>query len=741
MGGEIMKTKISKRRGKIISAVILFAALLGNSCFSSLSYAADVQEDEGIPIAGTAEETDDYKDDDESETASVTESREESGESEENDESERSDESDTTEESSPVEGNENTEEISDTKINEGSLGSAMTDRAANRTQADAIQWVKSKLGQSIDADGVYGAQCVDLILAYYDYLGVPRASGNGTDYTHNALPSGWSRIQGAVPQPGDILVYTGGYGHVAIYESDYSTYHQNFNSHQYVERITYRYNGLGSPYWGVIRPNWYTPPVPSNLGDSFYAIILKRDAWKPIQNTGSNVELCTEKNISNEKWLFQRQGDGSYIIKSCFDGKVLDVYGAGTTNYTNVWTYQQWGTDNGGQKWYIYQIADDNRWRIVPKLAANMSLDVVEGYSNDGTNVHIFTQNNSNAQQFAIYKIEEHRTVLKGLYISADRTAADVDENIQLKVTFDPVDTVYNTVRWASENEDVASVDQNGKVTAKKAGTVSIKCNDTFWPNYGARITLTFRQKVTEGWKQNSTGWWYQNADGSYPKNCWKKIGNSWYHFNASGYMQTGWQEIKSEWYYFGTSGAMKTGWQKIGNSQYYFKSSGAMAVNQWIANKYYVKSNGAMARNEWVENGKYYVDGNGVWVPEKVKVTEGWKQNSTGWWYQNADGSYPKNSWKKIGNSWYHFNASGYMQTGWQKIGADWYYLGTNGAMKTGWQKIGNSWYYFKSSGAMAVDQWIANTYYVKSNGAMARNEWIGKYHVDENGKWDATR
>lgn len=210
MGGEIMKTKISKRRGKIISAVILFAALLGNSCFSSLSYAADVQEDEGIPIAGTVEETGDYKDDDESETASVTESREESGESEENDESERSDESDTTEESSPVEGNENTEEISDTKINEGSLGSAMTDRAANRTQADAIQWVKSKLGQSIDADGVYGAQCVDLILAYYDYLGVPRASGNGTDYTHNALPSGWSRIQGAVPQPGDILVYTGG---------------------------------------------------------------------------------------------------------------------------------------------------------------------------------------------------------------------------------------------------------------------------------------------------------------------------------------------------------------------------------------------------------------------------------------------------------------------------------------------------------------------------------------------------
>lgn len=135
-----------------------------------------------------------------------------------------------------------------------SVGAAGT----SRTQAEALAWVKSVVGKSIDADGVYGAQCVDLILAYYDYLGVPRSSGNGGDYAYNTLPSGWSRIQGAAPQPGDILVYTGGYGHVAIFESTYSTYHQNFNGHSYVERITFAYNKLTNPYWGVIRPNFNT---------------------------------------------------------------------------------------------------------------------------------------------------------------------------------------------------------------------------------------------------------------------------------------------------------------------------------------------------------------------------------------------------------------------------------------------------------------------------------------------------
>ena len=89
--------------------------------------------------------------------------------------------------------------------------------ATNVTADQAIAWVQSQVGKALDVDGAYGAQCVDLIMAYYDYLGVPRASGNAVDYTTNALPSGWQRIKGAQPQKGDILVYTGGYGHVAIH--------------------------------------------------------------------------------------------------------------------------------------------------------------------------------------------------------------------------------------------------------------------------------------------------------------------------------------------------------------------------------------------------------------------------------------------------------------------------------------------------------------------------------------------
>ena len=34
----------------------------------------------------------------------------------------------------------------------------------------------------------------------------------------------------------------------------------------------------------------------------------------------------------------------------------------------------------------------------------------------------------------------------------------------------------------------------------------------------------------------------------------------------------------------------------------------------------------------------------------DKAKAaTQGWKKNSTGWWYSYSDGTYPVDSWKKI--------------------------------------------------------------------------------------------
>lgn len=225
-------------------------------------------------------------------------------------------------------------------------------RAIARTQAEAVQWVKSQVGKSLDMDGAYGAQCVDLILAYYDYFGVPRASGNGADYAWNTLPSGWQRIQGAQPQPGDILVYTGGYGHVAIYESDYSTYHQNFNGHSYVERITYRYNSLSNPYWGVIRPNFSS--VPANISYGEVSVEFVEDYNAGLKGIINNPGRTTVNNVGAYIW----DSTGKQIVNhSEYCGlnnsvitQRLNIVGealSGGLQSGSTYTYQLWASANG----------------------------------------------------------------------------------------------------------------------------------------------------------------------------------------------------------------------------------------------------------------------------------------------------------------------------------------------------------------------------------------------------------
>ena len=198
------------------------------------------------------------------------------------------------------------------------------------TANEAIGWVQSQVGKALDYDGVYGAQCVDLIKYYYDYLGCASyARGNGSDYATNALPSGWTRLKGAQPRLGDILVYTGGYnnyGHVAIYESDYVSYHQNFNGKQYVVRATCKYNALNNPYWGVIRPDF---------GGSAPVSAASWEGPSATNITESNAYLSGKVNFNQTMNTTQV---GVRIYDSSNTRIALkDEYVNYNTTYVNIW--------------------------------------------------------------------------------------------------------------------------------------------------------------------------------------------------------------------------------------------------------------------------------------------------------------------------------------------------------------------------------------------------------------------
>ena len=247
-------------------------------------------------------------------------------------------------------------------------------------------------------------------------------------------------------------------------------------------------------------------------------------------------------------------------------------------------------------------------------------------------------------------------------------------------------------------------------------------------------VYIPGKVKVTGSWLKDNTGWWYRNTDGTYPRNQWQYIDGNWYHFDQNGYMQTGWLQLGNTWYYLKPSGAMAIGWEKVGGDWYYLNSAGVMQTgclqlgNTWYYLNsngamqtgwqkigrdwyylnasgdmrtgwlqsgnvwYYLKSNGAMATNEWVDGGVYYVDANGIYIPGKTQTTGSWQKDNTGWWYRNADGSYPTDKWEEINSKWYHFNTSGYMETGWITTGDLWYHLAESGELTCGYPNGGET-------------------------------------------------
>lgn len=90
------------------------------------------------------------------------------------------------------------------------------------------------------------------------------------------------------------------------------------------------------------------------------------------------------------------------------------------------------------------------------------------------------------------------------------------------------------------------------------------------------------------------------------------------------------------------------------------------------------------------------------------------WRVDSHGWWYELANGSYPRSQWLNLGGTWYYLAGSGAMATGWQVVNGSWYYMEPSGAMKTGWLLLEDTWYFLSGSGAMQTGwQMIGGTWY----------------------------
>ena len=380
-----------------------------------------------------------------------------------------------------------------------------------KTADDAINWVKSLEGQPVGS-----GECVALIVAYYSYLGQTSPGGNGADYSwKEPLPAGWQRLQNAQPQKGDILVYSGNaankYGHVAIYESDYSTWHQNYAYQRKVVHVTnVRYNGFDNPYWGVIRPDFSSPtPTPSyaDIGTNVYRYLIRTDGWKHIgTNYGSNnyVTISAANTGDPEQiWKFIRQGDGSYYIQNMYSDWYL-TYEGDCVQQAKV-TVSWLNTNKASRfQWYIYD--KNGTFQLVPKDSVTagtwLVLDCTGNYQTAGTQMELYSNWSGAAQIFSLYPVDYQKPAAPPKVEITVPEVVTVGEEVKISWTASPLRDKYDqreycvTVEGGGSKKVIYTTDTSVSVTIKRRElhcNVTVDAINTKYASYSSSSYASFR--------------------------------------------------------------------------------------------------------------------------------------------------------------------------------------------------------------------------------------------------------
>lgn len=259
------------------------------------------------------------------------------------------------------------------------------------TAQEGADWALAQVGKSIDFDGVYGAQCVDLIKKYcntfWGWTPTCIYTGGAKDYASIPLPnSSWTRIQNTpefIPQPGDIAIWNSGtYGHVAIIISanissfvsvDQNWYNSNSTVGSPAAKVTHNYSG----FWGVIRPPFSSSSVETNQPVHASSSATIRDGYFTFKNVSSGtfmnvwggkdensapVTTYTFDSSVDQRFNVVHKGNGKYKLyaecSSSGTNRVVDIYRNGSApsagQSVDLWTPD----DDTAQLFYIVPLDD-----------------------------------------------------------------------------------------------------------------------------------------------------------------------------------------------------------------------------------------------------------------------------------------------------------------------------------------------------------------------------------------------
>ncbi len=349
-------------------------------------------------------------------------------------------------------------------------------------------------------------------------------------------------------------------------------------------------------YWYVSGYSITPGGMSLDLGSDFYALINYQPGWKTIgQDDSGNVELIYENTdtIDRVLWHFTKNSDGTYTITSLLNGNVLEVAGASSAERANVQCHPANGSS--AQKWHIYWNVQNSSYYLRADCTSKV-MDLNNGNTSEGNNIHMYTQNSTEAQRFAISKVTSEHTVSYG--ISSDKESYEFGDTVKLSIGGN-LPYVYNYKFFIKDSYGEETVIDNKcnsvlSFTPEKEGTYTVyaQVKNPVYYDTGSytdkSVTFTvgcpheFAEKFVKASGENHQG---------YVLHTCSKCGDSY---------KDGYATYKDGWYYTDElPKVIENGEYEVQYNNYYEKEQKDSPGSDW--------TKAEVIKNEWQNVGSQY--------------------------------------------------------------------------------------------------------------------------------------
>lgn len=267
-----------------------------------------------------------------------------------------------------------------------------------------------------------------------------------------------------------------------------------------------------------------------SLGNDEYRIRTGASGgWLTVQN-GKIVQMGNSKTNASVSDTWKAVWTGGYFSLVNANGLALDLSNGSIDAGTLVQAFASNGT---AAQHFFFRAADlikEGYYTIASALGGNKTLDVANGALANGSNVQIYSSNDTNAQKFKITKSGNYYVVTSGsssYALDAQNGGTSNGTNVQIYAT-----NGTPAQSWSLKIADGGGVVFINTKSGRALDVAGDKASD------GANVQLyDIDGSRGQTWKLTST----TISDG------WTKVGNTWY-FGGNAYTascHSAWEKIK----------------------------------------------------------------------------------------------------------------------------------------------------------------------------------------------------